>query len=227
MALFAISDLHLSFSNPKPMDVFSPIWENHPFKIKKNWESIVNEQDTVLIPGDISWASKLDQAKKDLEFISKLPGKKILTYGNHDYWWSSISKMNDLYKNLTFIKNDIIIYEKYIICCTRGWLCPNDIYFLPKDNKIYLREANRLERLLQKAQKFENLEPIVMLHFPPTNDKLEDSLFTQLIKKYNIRKVIFGHIHNNFENCFKGEVDGVNYNLVSADFLNFSPAHLF
>lgn len=227
MALFAISDLHLSFSNPKPMDIFDPIWKDHPIKIKENWEKLITDEDTVLIPGDISWASKMEQAKADLDYISNLTGKKILTYGNHDYWWGSTNKLNELYDNMTFIKNNTIIYDKYIICCTRGWICPNDVYFLPEDEKIYLREAGRLERLLEKAKEFKELETVVMLHFPPTNDKLENSLFTDLIKKYNIKKVIFGHIHNNFDHCFKGEVDGVFYNLVSADYLNFTPIRLF
>lgn len=223
MALYAISDLHLSFYKDKPMDIFDKVWKNHPFNIKNNWQNIIKNDDTVLIPGDISWAKNLEELKPDMEFIRKLNGKKVFLNGNHDYWWSSVSKMNEIYPEFIFLKNSCYIYNDIAVCGSRGWLCPNDTYFTEHDEKIYKRECMRLERSLKDAAKYNRI--ILMMHFPPTNDKKENSDFVDIIKKYNIKDVIYGHLHGkeSFNCSLLGVVEGVNYSLVSADYLNFIP----
>ncbi|MGN1318320.1 MAG: metallophosphoesterase [Lachnospirales bacterium] len=225
MGLYALSDLHLSSVNDKPMDIFDIIWKNHSEKIYQNWNSIINENDYVLVPGDLTWGKNLIEAKPDLDFISNLHGFKILFQGNHDYFWNSTQKLNEMYNNMYFVKNSYFKYENMAICGTRGWVCPNDSMFTEHDKKIYLREAGRLRNSIEKAlnDNYDNI--IVCLHFPPTNDKKENSLFIDIIKEYNVKTVIYGHLHgvNSFYSSYQGNVDGVNYSLVSADFLNFKP----
>lgn len=228
MSLFSISDLHLSFHKVKPMDIFGKNWENHPEKIRDNWLKTVTAEDTVLIPGDISWAVNMQQLEPDLLFLNGLPGKKIISSGNHDYWWGGTAGLNELYEDMFFLKNSHTQYENIAICGSRGWLCPNDTYFKPADNKVYLREVNRLKLSLDSAVAAGFDEIIVMLHFPPTNDKKEPSAFTDIINCYPIKRVVYGHLHNegSFETGLRGFVDGVFYTLVSSDYLDFSPARI-
>jgi predicted phosphohydrolase len=230
LALYAISDLHLSFSFEKTMDRFGANWYNHPKKIEENWHSTVTDSDTVIIGGDVSWAKRLEQAKYDLDFIYRVPGRKILHQGNHDYWWVSVDILNGLYDNMTFIKNNFTMYENTAICGSRGWLCPNDKYFTPHDVKIYRREQERLRLSLNSAVRAGYSNILLTLHFPPTNDKKEPSAFTEIISEYNIKSVIYGHLHgaDSFYTSLCNETEGgVNYNLVSADFLDFKPKKIF
>lgn len=228
MGLFAISDLHLSLYNEKPMDIFGDEWKEHHIKIKENWNKNITEDDTILIPGDISWAMNLVQAEPDLEFIETLPGKKILLSGNHDYWWGSTSLLNEKYENMQFMKNNFFTYQNYAICGTRGWVCPNDTFLTPHDKKIYAREISRLKFSLDAAVKANFSNIIVMLHYPPTNDKKEASGFTDLLKEYAVEKVIYGHLHgeNSFHVSFEKFVDGIEYFLVSADYVKFNPVKI-
>lgn len=225
MALYCISDLHLGFNVDKPMDIFGDKWVDHAEKIKANWREKVKDDDTILIAGDISWSMHSDDSKYDLDWISNLPGKKIISKGNHDYWWSSISKLNAMYDNIKFLQNNFYTYEEYAICGTRGWICPGSDKFSAKDQKIYLREQIRLKLSLDAARKegFEKI--IVMLHYPPTNDKFEDTELIKIIKEYKVEKVIYGHLHGPslYGNLFDGVFDGVEYILSSADFLDFNP----
>ncbi len=223
MAIYAIGDLHLSGHSDKPMDIFGDHWIGHENKIKASWLEKVKENDAVLIPGDISWAMTLEKAMIDLGWIACLPGTKYLIRGNHDYWWKSITKLNLLFDSMNFIQHNSFIYMKYAICGTRGWLCPNDYNFTNHDKKIYLREANRLEMSLKSAKRQGDKEIIAMLHYPPTNEKLEPSLFTEIFEKYNVGHVIYGHLHDETShNCgLQGTYNGVNYRLVSCDYLNF------
>ncbi|WP_058485295.1 metallophosphoesterase [Defluviitalea phaphyphila] len=225
MAIYAIGDLHLSGFVNKPMDKFGPIWENHQEEIKKNWLEIIKEEDTVLIPGDISWGMTLEEAYVDLEYINNLPGKKILVKGNHDYWWKSVSKLNSLYENMYFLQNNFIPVESYAICGSRGWICPNDIKFSLHDKKIYEREEKRLRLSIELANKNKYNKIIVIMHFPPTNDKLEGSLFTNLFEEYKVEKVIYGHLHgeDSFKLGLKGYKNGIEYKLVSSDYIKFKP----
>ncbi len=225
MALYTISDLHLGFNVEKPMDIFGDKWKDHCDKIKENWLSKITEEDMVLIAGDISWSLKEQDSRYDLDWINELPGKKIISKGNHDYWWGSISKLNKMYENTKFIQNNFYMYNDYAICGTRGWICPNGDKYSEKDMKIYNREQIRLKLSLEAAKKNKFEKIIVMLHYPPVNDKFEESEFTKIIKEYNVEKVIYGHLHGPvlLGNVLNGYLDGVEYILSSADYLDFNP----
>lgn len=225
MSLYTISDLHLGFNVEKPMDVFGDKWKNHAFKIKNNWINKIKETDTILIAGDISWSLRENDSRYDLDFINDLPGKKIISKGNHDYWWGSINKLNSLYENTKFLQNNFYTYEDYAICGTRGWMCPGSDKFTSKDQKIYSREQIRLKLSLDAAKKEGYEKIIVMLHYPPVNEKFEDSAFTEILKEYNVQKVIYGHLHGAVlkGKLYEGLIDGIEYILTSADYINFDP----
>lgn len=223
MKIFAMGDLHLASSVDKPMDIFGDNWDRHVEKIKYNWEKQVAKEDFVIVAGDISWAMNLEEAKSDLEFLHNLPGKKICIRGNHDYWWEKISKLNQFYDDIYFLQNKAYQIGEVALCGTRGWLCPNDMKFTEHDQKLYEREAMRLKLSLEEAKNIEN--KIVILHYPPTNDKKEPSLFTELIETYNVKQVIYGHLHGEeaYSQSLLGEYKGTKYQLVSADYLDFTP----
>lgn len=226
MSLYAISDLHLSFYKDKPMHIFGEIWKDHAKKIKENWLRTVNNEDTVLIAGDISWAKNLIEFEPDLNFLKELTGKKIFAYGNHDYWWTSPSRLNELDENMKFVRNNFIKYNSIAtICSVRGWLCPNDTYFTDKDEKIYKREVNRLKISLESAVNAGFSEIYLLMHFPPTNDKKQESDFIKLIQEFPVKKVIYGHLHG--EDCFdlsyKGKFFDIDFHFVSGDYLDFMP----
>lgn len=226
MSLFAIADLHLSFALNKPMDKFGDNWENHHLKIQNNWLNTVTDNDTVMILGDISWALKENMAEPDLIFIKNLPGKKILLKGNHDYWWDKIGFLNQKYsENMFFMQNNFTNYEDIAIVGTRGWLCPNDKNWTEHDLKMYERESQRLLMSFEMARADGFKEFIVIMHYPPTNDKKEPSAFTDIISSYNVKKVLYGHLHgeNSFNASLKGIYNNIEYSLVSADYVNFTP----
>lgn len=223
MKIFAISDLHLSIASDKPMNVFGGSWEGYWEKIKENWLNKVTEYDVVLIAGDISWGMSLEQALPDLEAIAALPGKKVLTKGNHDYWWSTYKKITSLnLENMYFIQNNAVKIGDYIFCGTRGWTVDDDDNFSPEDKKIYDREVIRLGLTLKSAEQLRvNGETIVgMIHYPPFNYRFEDSDFTKLFEEYGVKKVIYGHLHGNSAR-FKDVVNKreTNFYLTSCDFL--------
>lgn len=223
--IYAIGDLHLSLSVDKPMDVFGDNWTNYMEKIKTAWLEQITEEDYVLIPGDVSWAINLKEAKTDLAWIDELPGKKIITRGNHDYWWETLAKMNPLFESITFLHNTFTAIDDMAVCGTRGWLSPNESAFSEQDQKIYDRECFRLKLSLDKA-KAEGYEKIlVMLHYPPTNDQKSYSPMQEILESYGVETVVYGHLHTKY--CWHlsldGEINGVNYHLVSSDFLDFKP----
>ncbi|GAA0076870.1 metallophosphoesterase [Clostridium sp. CTA-5] len=225
MALYTISDLHLAFNLEKPMDIFGDNWVNHCEKIKDNWIRKVQEEDTVLIAGDISWSLKESDSKFDLDWIDSLPGRKIISKGNHDYWWGSISKLNNKYEKTKFLQNNFYSYENYAICGTRGWICPGGEKYSLKDEKIYKREQIRLRLSIESAKNngFEDI--IVMIHYPPSNEKFQKSAFIEIFEEYNVKKVIYGHLHGPSlkGKLLEGNVDGIEYILSSADYIDFSP----
>ncbi|MFZ5596483.1 MAG: metallophosphoesterase [Bacillota bacterium] len=235
MKLFAISDLHLSFrSNPdppvwsageyKPMSELDECWEGHARRVYENWTENVRADDLVLLAGDISWAMKPEEAEPDFYYLGLLPGNIIAVQGNHDYWWQGITRTREkVPANVSLIQNDCIIVDGLAICGTRGWVCPNGAFFDEKDKKIYQRELIRLENSLKDARgRAEKL--IVMMHFMPTNEKKEYSGFIELFQKFGVDTVVYGHLHSRAcryrlpEYCW-----GINFHLVSADFLGFSP----
>lgn len=225
MAIYAIGDLHLSFSVDKPMDIFGGNWEGYVDKIKTAWESTITEDDYVLLPGDTSWAINLEEASVDLKWIDDLPGHKIISKGNHDYWWSTLKKMNGLYESIDFIHNSFVEVDHIAICGSRGWISPNDSNFSEQDDKIYNRELHRLELSLKKAQDAGCDNIIVMLHYPPTNDKKEYSKIQALLENYKVTKVVYGHLHTEY--CWhlslSGEYNDIVYHMVSSDALDFKP----
>ena len=227
MKIFAISDLHLSFSPDveKPMNKFGSRWEEHEKKLEENWRDLVKPEDVVLLGGDISWGLKLQDAIYDLDWISKLPGRKILIKGNHDLWWGSINKLNSLYSNMDFLHANFFKAGDFAICGSRGWICPGAAEFTTHDEKIYKREVIRLQLSLEAAKKAGEKRIIGMLHYPPTNDRFHKSEFTKLFTEFKVERVIYGHLHgkDNFIKGFNGEMNGVFYNLTSCDYINAKP----
>lgn len=227
MALFAISDLHLDLNGDKPMDIFGDNWFKHDEKIKSNWIDKITDEDTVLIAGDISWSMKIENGLQDLEWIHNLPGRKIMIKGNHDYWWVSITKLNNLYEDMHFIQNNFFSYEDYAICGTRGWNCPGTENFSEHDDKIYNRELLRLRNSLDAAVKAGFNKFIVMIHYPPISEKVIESGFTDILKEYKVEKVIYGHIHGpSLSKAVTGVVEEIEYILTSGDYLKFDPLRI-
>lgn len=218
MKIFAISDLHLSVNNPKPMDIFGPAWDDYVENVFADWKEKVSDEDVVLMAGDFSWAMKLEEAVEDFNLLKDLPGKKIIIRGNHDFWWSSISAVRKILpKNFFAIQNDAIKIENSIFCGTRGWILPDE-NFSVENKKIFDREVLRLEMTLKKAQSLrENNEKVYcMMHYPPMYYK-KDSLFSQLLEKYNVSKVIYGHLHAKKNPELFYVKNGIEYFLTSCD----------
>jgi len=225
MAIYAIGDLHLSLSVDKPMDVFGGNWTDYMNKIKTAWLELVKPEDYVLLPGDVCWAISLEEAKIDLAWIDALPGKKIISRGNHDYWWETLKKMNPLYDSITFIHNTYTAIDDWAICGSRGWLSPNDSSFTEQDEKIYNRECHRLRISLDKAKTDGYSNILVMLHYPPTNDKKDVSPIQEILEDYQVKHVVYGHLHTkvSWSVSLHGDYNNIKYYLVSSDFLNFIP----
>ena len=227
MNLFAISDLHLSFSSKKLMNIFGDKWINHFDKIKENWIKMISKNDFVLLCGDFSWAMNLNEAMPDLDWLNSLPGKKILIKGNHDFWWNGINKLNSIYENIKFIQNSYIPFKDYAICGSRGFnieICEN------QDEKQHLkileREKIRMELSLNSAIKDGFKKFIYMIHYHPftTNNECNNkNIFLDLIDEYKIEKVLYGHIHSNFEKFYDRKINNTSYYLTSCDYLNFTP----
>lgn len=230
MALFAIADLHLSTKVNKPMDVFGGVWHDYQNKLLKGWSETVSESDTVVIPGDISWATYMEDADKDFLFLEKLPGNKIILKGNHDYWFETANKLNLFFeklniKTIKLLHNSFFNYEDIAICGTKG----ADMTKIPtSDNAKMLenREKLRLENSLKQAEKEGYEKKYVFLHYPPMikGGKYNDNPFTKLMQKYNVEKCFYGHLHSRSHNvAICEQFSGTEYRLISADFINFTP----
>jgi predicted phosphohydrolase len=229
MNIWAIGDLHLSFANPKPMDIFGDQWADHPEKIRAHWKQLVQPEDYVLIPGDISWAMNLQEAAPDLDYIAQLPGSKIMIRGNHDYWWATVSKVRKvLHPSIQVLQNDSVKIGDLTIAAARGWDCPGSYKFDEHDRQIYEREIGRLQMSLDHAMKNGATRIWVMLHYPPTNEKHQMSGFLEVLHRYPVEKVIYGHLHGpeGHRAALTGLHDGIEYHLVSCDYLNFAPLKL-
>lgn len=224
MSLYAIGDLHLSLSANKPMDIFGG-WDNYVEKLQTNWIKHIKPEDTVVLVGDTSWAMSLEGAKKDFEFVNELPGEKIILKGNHDYWWATKSKMENFFcengfKTLKILNNNHYKYEEFGICGTRGWINETSI---EADKKVLLREAGRLEASISSAEK-EGLKPIVFLHYPPVYAQNYNYEILDVLLRHKIEDCYYGHIHGKGCNyAVNGQVDGINYKLISSDFIQFNP----
>ena len=228
MALFVMGDLHLSLSSDKSMDIFGG-WENYVERIKENWNREVSPDDTVVVPGDISWAMSLKEAVADFSYIHELPGRKIILKGNHDYWWTTAAKMNNFlaengFDSIFILHNNHYAYENYGICGTRGWINDDSE---PADAKVLAREAQRLETSIASAENA-GLEPLVFLHYPPLYGNEYNPDLLEVMYRHNIKRCWYGHIHGRkgHQNAVNGERDGIVFQLVSADYVQFCPVKI-
>lgn len=227
LKVFAIGDLHLPGGQDKPMDVFGAAWRDHPRKIRAAWLEMVSDDDVVLVPGDISWAMTLAEAKEDLEFLGSLPGRIIMIRGNHDYWWSGIGKVRRaLPPNVHAVQNDHVpLTPEWAVCGTRGWVVPGGSgWDEEKDAPIYAREQIRLRMSLESAVKAGAERLIVMLHFPPVNERHEPSAFTRLLEEFPVVHCVYGHLHGAAQRgALRGTHRGVLYHLAACDAIGFRP----
>ncbi|MTI68896.1 MAG: serine/threonine protein phosphatase [Firmicutes bacterium] len=226
--IYAIGDLHLDFSKEKPMDIFGENWKEHEEKIFSNWREVVNEDDLILIPGDISWALKLKEAFFDLKKIDKLPGVKVISKGNHDYWWETKSKLNSLeLDSIHFLHNDSYNYKNISITGTRGWAPKDSDEFKAHDEKVFNRELNRLRLSLQSVDK--NIEKIiVIIHYPPFNLDGTPNEFVEVMKEFNVSTCLYGHLHSEgHKYAVEGNIEGIDFFCVSCDYINFTPLKIY
>ena len=220
------------------MDIFSSRWENHAEKLEKNWTSIVSSEDTVVIPGDISWGMNLEEAREDFAFIERLPGKKIILKGNHDYWWQSLKKLGEFLKKekfntISFLHNTAAFAEGFIICGSRGW--SNDPPLTEEDKKIIAREAGRFELSIKEAEKLQKKifeesgtlpEIIAFSHYPHLSPGQDSSPIAEVLVRHGIKRVYYGHLHGNCEAHLPKNITGLCAQIVSADVLNFEPKRI-
>ncbi|MCX7715366.1 MAG: metallophosphoesterase [Clostridia bacterium] len=232
MSLYAISDLHLPLGVNKPMDIFGDSWRDYVERLEANWKMLIKENDYVVLPGDFSWAMYLEESMRDFEFINRLNGIKILLKGNHDYWWTTMNKLNTFikeksFKNIHFLHNNSYLYKDIAICGTRGWLYPDTGAASDEDEKIYAREAGRLEVSIQSALQSNPAEIIVFMHYPPISKSYMETPLTRIMQKYNVKRCIYGHLHAAAQkHAVEGMQGGIEYSLVSCDYRQFTPVKL-
>ena len=233
MAIYTIGDLHLSFNESKPMDIFGENWKGHEDRIKKDWLEKVDEKDLVILPGDFSWSTYLKDTYKDFSYLHSLPGRKLLLKGNHDYWWTTLKSMREYLKenefnDIDFLYNTAYKFENYVFAGTRGWSQSSEEI----NEKMIQRETLRLELSLKEATKIlendnlEHMELMVFMHYPPiTNSQIEEkhiNSFVKLMKEYNVKRCYYGHLHgSSIKEAVEGEYEGIQFKLVSADGLDF------
>ncbi|MCB9487467.1 MAG: metallophosphoesterase [Deltaproteobacteria bacterium] len=229
MAFFALADLHLGFSVDKPMDIFGDQWIDHPAKIEAGWRATVGEDDVVLLAGDISWGMTLEEAAADLDFIHRLPGRKIMIRGNHDYWWSSANKVRRaLPPSIRIVHHDYVVVDDFVVAGTRGWnipvpeICDDDV---EADAKIFERERGRLELAFRGIPKDKPL--IAMMHYPPFFSDIDHVGYTDILEAAGARMVVYGHLHGeDHALAFNGVRHGVRYVFCAADGVDFTPVRL-
>ena len=234
MKIFAIGDLHLSQNEniDKPMDKFGPGWEGHPGSVEEAWRKTVSDEDIVLIPGDVSWALKIEEAMDDFEWIHSLPGRKVISKGNHDLWWNRITYLNTLFDDIVFLQNACYEIDEcdIVIAASRGWPYPGSDEYTEHDEKLYARELMRM-RLGLDAAKSKRAEAriIACLHYPPSGADGRETGFTRLLEEYGVWKCVYGHLHGMpaFERGIKGKVRGVEYMLCSLDYIGAKPKLIY
>lgn len=232
MALYTISDPHLPIGIDKPMDIFGGKWENYVERLKENWNKIVTEEDTVVIGGDISWATYLEQSIPDFQYIQALPGKKIILKGNHDYWWTTMSKLKKFkeeqgFSSIEFLQNNSFMYNNTAICGTRGWSYVGQGTANEEDIRIYEREVGRFELSLKDAKSKNPERIIAFFHYPPITKEFCENSFTRLMREYNVSLCVYGHLHNAYyKNVCEGDYNGIKFMLVSCDYRSFCPVKL-
>ena len=231
MKVYAISDLHLSGTTNKPMDVFGSAWEGHFEKIKADWGKKVSDEDIVLIGGDTSWGMKLEEGVYDFSRLASLKGHKVFIRGNHDYWWSGITRIRSLVPDNTFhfLQNDCVKIGNFVIAGSRGWTCPGSADFQEHDMTLYLREAERFRLAFTEVKKVlqEGDKLIALIHYPPFSVHKEDTLFTKLFEENGVEKVVFGHLHGSAYFPYHSEKNGIEYYLTSCDKTAFSLTEIY
>ena len=224
MALYALGDLHLAFGAQKPMDVFGGRWLGYQDKLRASL-SLLQKEDTLVIPGDFCWAMGLEQAKPDFDFLNSFPGRKLLVKGNHDYWWNTASKVSKFcqeqgYEDIHLLHNTCFFYDDVALCGTRGWFFEEDKEGT-HDEKVFRRELIRLEASLTAAG---DREKLCFLHYPPRYRGYTCPEILDLLHKYQVKACYYGHLHGDSHKlAIEGEAAGVEYHLVAADYVNFSP----
>lgn len=240
MALYTIADLHLSIGvgAEKSMDIFGRRWQGYVEKLETNWRAIVESEDTVVIPGDISWALTLDEAIPDFRFIESLPGTKYIGKGNHDFWWATVSKLQNFFReqdihSIRILHNCAYEVEDYILCGTRGWFYDDNVGGIPENtdfNKIVNREVQRLRISLDAAKQLQQQSGkkiLCFLHFPPVWNGSECAPLIETLQAYGVDRCYFGHIHGSYDVPPSFTYGGISFSLISADFLNFVPRIIF
>ena len=232
MAIYVIADTHLSEAVPKPMDVFGRRWVDYVEKLKRGWRSVVGDEDTVILPGDLSWGLTLEEAAADLRLIHSLPGKKIIGKGNHDFWWQSEKKLKDFFlaegmDEISLLHNNAYLVEEKIICGSRGW------FYDPKNSpegadpeKIAAREVIRTALSFQAAAALDpekKYEWLAFFHFPPVYRDFVSEGLVSLMKEYGITRCFYGHLHNAYDLPSTFHHEGIEMSIVSADYLHFLP----
>lgn len=235
MSVFVIADLHLATADSqKSMEVFGKRWKNYIQKMRDNWQRVVSDADTVIIPGDISWGLATSDALDDLLWLESLPGNKIVMKGNHDFWWSTASKLNKFFeendiKTIKLLNNNALEVENYIVAGSRGWFTDRSMQNVEEDvdyDKIVNREAIRLRMSLNEAVALRgdtDREIVVFLHFPPVWGEFVCSPIIDILKEYNIKRCFFGHVHGVYSCPDAFEFENVKFYMISADFLDFLP----
>lgn len=225
MSVYAIADLHLSRSSEKPMDIFGELWSNYESRIEEGFKAL-SEDDITIIPGDISWAMSLENSLSDFKFIDSFPGKKIISKGNHDYWWETVTKTKRFFSQngittIDILHNNAFLVENTAICGTRGWFFEEEN---GKSRKIYEREIGRLARSVSEAKKLAAEKILCFLHYPPVCRGYECVEITDMLSEAGVDTCYYGHLHSvGHKTAFEGEHKGVNYRLISADYLGFKP----
>lgn len=224
MALYVLGDLHLCLGAPKPMDIFGGAWVGYMEKLRHGL-SILTEEDTTVLLGDLSWALGLEASKPDFDFINAIPGKKILVKGNHDYWWATNAKFQKFcadngYSNMELLHNTHFEYGGMALCGTRGWFFEEDRSG-QHDEKVFRRELCRLEASLKSAG---DLPKIAFLHYPPKYRGYDCNEILELLHRYEVRRCYYGHLHGPSQKlAMQGLWDGIDFQMVSADAVNFVP----
>ena len=237
MAIYALADLHLCLSCPdKSMAICWASWTDYVKRIKENWEKTVTNEDTVLITGDISWATYVDKAEEDFRFISDLPGRKLLSRGNHDYWWTTMKKMEEFFAekgfgNMEFVRTNVLEAEGCLITGPRGWMIESKDSIEGSENrKIYEREKLRIQMCIDKLKEADPdhaKKHILMIHYPPLTAKQGFTEFASMIAEGGVDICVYGHLHGrSHSKAFEGDFEGTRFVCTSADYVGFEPVKI-